>query len=138
MAEEKTATSKKGLIAGIAAAVAAVVIIIVCVLVFNKPGIVGKYNLTAFIENGEEKTEMVDFLKAFGGSYTIEFKSDKTGVLEMKAGDESQTITFKYDDKKIKMEQDGETQETEYTVKDKTVTLTYEGQGMKFEREEKK
>ena len=106
MAEEKTATtSKKGLIAGIIAAVAVVIAIVVCVIVFSKPGVVGKYNLTAFIENGEESTEMVDLLKAFGGSYTIEFKKDKTGVLEMKAGDESKSIDFKYDDKKITMEE---------------------------------
>lgn len=139
MAEEKAATSsKKGLIAGIIAAVAVVIAIIVCVLVFSKPSIVGKYNLTAFIEDGKESTEMIDFLKAFGGSYTIEFKKDKTGVLEMKAGDESKTIDFKYDDKKIKMEDDGETEETDYEYKDNTVTITVEGQGMKFTREEKK
>ena len=141
MADEKTATptkSNKGLIAGICAAVAAVIIIVVCVLVFNKPSIVGKYNLTAFIENGEETTEMVDLLKAFGGTYTIEFKNDKTGVLEMKAGDESQSVNFKYTDKKITLEQDGEKEETDYTFKDKTVTVTVNGQGMKFEREEKK
>ncbi len=139
MAEEKTATtSKKGLIAGIIAAVAVVIAIVVCVIVFSKPGVVGKYNLTAFIENGEESTEMVDLLKAFGGSYTIEFKKDKTGVLEMKAGDESKSIDFKYDNKKITMEEDGEKEETNYEYKDNTVTLTVEGQGMKFTREEKK
>ena len=77
--------------------------IVVCVIVFSKPGVVGKYNLTAFIENGEESTEMVDLLKAFGGSYTIEFKKDKTGLLKMGMGDEKQELEFKYDDKEIKL-----------------------------------
>lgn len=140
MAESATpnTTNKKGLITGIIAAVAVIVAIIVCVLVFSKPSVVGKYNLSAFIEDGKESTEMIDLLKAFGGSYSIEFKKDKTGVLEMKAGDESKTIEFKYDDKKIKMEEDGEVEETDYEYKDGTVKVTVDGKGMKFTREEKK
>lgn len=143
MAEEKAATpeqkSKKGLIASIIAAVAVVVVVIVCVLCFGTPKVVGKYNLSAFIENGEESTSMVDLLKAFGGSYTVEFKKDKTGVLEMKAGDESQTIEFKWNDKELTAKND-ETNEDEsipYEYKDDVVTLTWEGQGMKFKREGK-
>lgn len=131
--------NKKGLIAGIIGAVAVILIIVICVLTFNKPGIVGKYSLTAFIdEDGKESTEMIDFLKAFGGSYSIEFKKDKTGVLEMKAGDESQTIEFTYTDKKLTIEKDGVKEESDYTYKDNTVTVSIENQGMKFTREEEK
>ena len=56
MAESATpnTTNKKGLITGIIAAVAVIVAIIVCVLVFSKPSVVGKYNLSAFIEDGKE------------------------------------------------------------------------------------
>lgn len=143
MAEENAAPApsqnkkpKTGIIAGIAVAVVAIIVILFA-FVFNKSGVVGKYNIEAFIENGKESTEMIQLLKAFGGNYTIEFKNDKTGAIEMKAGDESQTINFKWDDKKIKMEQDGETAETEYKYENDTVTVTVEGKSMKFKREGK-
>ena len=143
MAEETAATTDKksnkgliGLIAGIAAAVVAVVVIVIIAL-NSTPKVVGKYNIVSFIENGEESTTMIDFLKAFGGDYVIEFKKDKTGTMEVKGADNSQTVNFKWDDKKIKIEQDGKTEESDYTYKDDTVTLTFEGQGMKFKREGK-
>jgi hypothetical protein len=128
--------SNKGLIAGIVAAVVVAVIIVVVALMSNASKIVGKYKLTAFVgEDGTESTEMVSLLAAFGGSYTIEFKSDKTGVMSVTGGSETQSINFTYTDKLVKFEDDGETAETEYTLKDNVVTLKYEGQGMKFERE---
>lgn len=138
MAEENAApTNKKGLIAGIIAAVAVVVVIIVCILM-SGPKVVGKYTLSAMIENGEEKTELVDLIKQYGGTYTIEFKKDKTGVLEMKMGDEGQTIEFKYDDKElkpVKVEEGENDQAIPYTYKDNTVTITMDDEGMKFTRE---
>ena len=142
MADEDAAKTteqkpKTGLIAGIIAAVV-VVIVIVCVFAFGGGSkVAGKYNITAFIEDGKESTEMIDLLKAFGGSYTIEFKNDKTGVLEMKAGDENQTMNFKWDDKKIYVDNEGKTEESDYEYKDDTVTVTIEGKGMKFKREGK-
>lgn len=143
MAEEKTATtteqkSKKGLIAGIVAAVAAVIIIVVCVFVFAKPSVVGKYTLSAFISNGKESTEMVDFVKALGGEYTVEFKKDKTGTLKMGMGDESEEINFTYTDKEIKATDEGEekTMKYEFNSKDKTVTLTVDDESMKFTRKD--
>lgn len=137
MAAEETASkkSKKGLIAGLICAAVFIVAIVVYLLVFAKPAVVGKYNISAFIKDGEESTEMVDFLKALGGKYTIEFKKDKTGVLEMSAGDTTETVDFKWNDKKIIVEEDGETDETDYEYKDNTVTVSIEGQGMKFTRE---
>ena len=137
MAGEETAPKKanKGLIGAIIAAVVVVIIAIVAVCLNSSSKIVGKYNLTAFIQDGKEETSMVELLKAFGGSYTIEFKKDKTGVIEMKAQDSSESIEFKWEGKKIKMEEDGETIETDFEYKNDTVTVTIEGQGMKFERE---
>ncbi len=74
----------KGIIAGICAAVVVVIVAIVAVIVVNlvKPGIVGKYTLAAVIDsNGNESTETVEFMKALGVNYTIEFKDDGTGIL---------------------------------------------------------
>jgi very-short-patch-repair endonuclease len=56
----------------------------------------------------------------------------------MKAGDESQTIEFTYTDKKLTIEKDGVKEESDYTYKDNTVTVSIENQGMKFTREEEK
>lgn len=142
MADSKAAETeqkpKKGLIAGIIGAIAVIIIIVICVIAFGKPSIVGKYNLTAFIQDGKETTEMLDFMKALGGSYTIEFKKDKTGVLEMKAGDESQSFNFKYDDKKVDFDEESEMEDAEYEFKDNTVTIkSDDGEGMKFVREGK-
>ena len=135
-AEKKNNKGLIGIIAGIVAAVVAIAVIVV-IAINSTPKVIGKYNIVSYIENGEESTEMIDILKAFGGDYTIEFKSDKTGTMEVKGGDNSQTVNFKWDDKKIKIEQDGKTEESDYTYKDDTVTLTFEGQGMKFKREGK-
>ena len=134
-----TKKSNKGLIAGIIAAVVVAAIVIVVVVLNMTPKVVGKFNLQSFIENGEEQTQMVDLLKVFGGSYTIEFKKDKTGVLEMKAGDEGQTIEFKWNDKELtaKNTETNEDETIPYEYKDDTVVITYDNQGMKFKREGK-
>ena len=136
-------TKKKGLYIGICAAIIAVVAL-VCALVFSSPKIVGKYELEAFVQNGEEKTEMANLLKTFGGGYTIEFKNDKTGVLIMKGGDLDETMSFKWNGNKItfdsiddKDDEDTEPslpEETEFTYKDDTITLTFDDEGMKFRR----
>jgi hypothetical protein len=125
----------KGLIGGIIAAVA-VVVVIICVFVLSTPKVVGKYTLEAFVEDGKESTEVVKLLEIFGGSYKIEFRKDKTGVFEAKAGTESEKKEFKWDSKSIKFE--GEDEENEYEFKDDTITVTVEGKGMKFKREETK
>lgn len=142
----------KGLIAGIIAAVVAVIAIVVTVILINAaPKVAGKYNLVAFVDSdGNESTTMVDFIKAFGGNYTIEFKNDRTGVLEVSVdsslsssddGESSDSsnnsIKFTYTDKKVKFDKDGQTEEADYEYKDGTVKLNYDGQGMKFEKEKK-
>ena len=138
MADENTAPkNNKGLIAGIIAAVAVVIVIICCILM-SGPKVVGKYTIKAFIEGGEEKTEMVGLIKKYGGEYTIEFKKDKTGELVMKMGEEGETIKFKYDDKELKpleVEEGVSDEAIPYTYKDNTVTITMEDEGMKFVRE---
>ena len=85
MADEKKKT-KPGIIAAICAAVVVVVVAVVAIVVANVnkgSSIVGKYTLAAVIDsNGTESTTTVEFMKALGVNYTIEFKDDKTGVLE--------------------------------------------------------
>ncbi len=132
---------KKGIIAGIIAITIAI-FVFVCVTVFNSPKVVGNYELSAFIQNGDETTEMVDLLKSFGGGYTIEFKNDKTGELFMKAGDRSENWKFTWNGNNIKFEESDEEAEDEdaiptestFEYKDNTITLTFDGQGMKFSR----
>ena len=135
-------TKKKGIIAGIIVAFIAI-IAFVCVTVFNSPKVVGKYELAAFIQNGEEKTEMVDLLKSFGGGYTIEFKNDKTGELLMRAGDKSEAWKFTWNGNNMKFEKDTDDEdddedmipvETTFEYKNNTITMTFEDQGMKFSR----
>lgn len=138
MAEEAAKPNKKliGIIAGIVAAVAVVVTIIIIAL-NSMPKVVGKYTISAFIENGEESTEMIDLFKAFGAEYTVEFKKDKTGILKMGMGDEKQELEFKYDDKEIKATKDGQEEIMTYEYKDDTVTLSSgsDSAKMKFKRE---
>jgi len=154
MAEEKK--KKTGLIAAICAVVVIAIAAVVTVLVINLNkgnAVVGKYNLYATVDSeGNESTSIVDFLKAFGASETIEFKDDKTGLFEVKTeggmfsaftedSDSSSTgnisIPFNWDDKKIKSTVESAPLDTEYTYKDDTVTLTYDGQSLKFKREGK-
>lgn len=138
MAEEAAKPNKKliGIIAGIVAAVAVVVTIIIIAL-NSMPKVVGKYTISAFIENGEESTEMIDLIKALGAEYTVEFKKDKTGILKMGMGDEKQELEFKYDDKEIKATKDGQEEIMTYEYKDDTVTLSSgsDSAKMKFKRE---
>lgn len=153
-ASSKASTAKKkntGLIVGIIAAVVAIVVAIVAIVLVNAtPKVVGKYVLSATIDSdGNESTTMVNLLKAFGGSYTVEFKKDKTGVFEVKSDssifsgldDDDSTksnnasTSFTYDGKKIKFEKDGETEETDYEYKDDTVKFTIDGDTLKFTRE---
>ena len=157
MAEEKTAKKKmnKGVIVAICAGVVAAIVAIVAVVVVNvtKPNIVGKYVLSATIDSdGNESTTTVDFMKAFGANYKIEFKSDKTGVLEVtmdasylsaftddeddsSAASNTTTTNFTYDDKKIKGSNDSGELEAEYEFKDGAVILDMSGEKMKFTKE---
>lgn len=157
MAEEKTAKKKmsKGVIAAICAGVVAVIAVVVTVIVINvtRPSIVGKYVLSATIDSeGNESTTTVDFMKAFGATYTIEFKGDKTGVMEVKMDasylsafteDETDskasnttTTTFTYDDKKVKGTDDNGNFESDYEFKDGAVILTVSGETMKFTKQQ--
>lgn len=152
MAEKKK--TNKGLIAAICAVVVVAIAAVVTVVVINlnKANIVGKYVLSATIDSeGNESTTTVDFMKAFGASETIEFKDDKTGVLEIKmdasylsafssddtdsTASNSTTTTFTYDDKKIKGTNDSGEFEADYELKDGAVILTMSGEKMKFTKE---
>lgn len=152
MAEKKK--TNKGLIIGIIAAVVVAIAAIVTVVVINvtKPNIVGRYVLSATIDSeGKESTTTVDFMKAFGASETIEFKNDKTGVLEIKmdasylsafTSDETDsnvsattTTTFTYDDKTLKGSNDSGEFEASYEFKDGAVILEMSGEKMKFTKE---
>ena len=134
-------TKKKGIIAGIIVAAIAI-ITFVCIVVFNSPKVVGNYELQAFIQNGEETTEVAELLKSFGGGYTIEFKSDKTGEMTMKAGDRSETWTFTWNGNKVKFDKEDEEDDDEEAIpvestfeyKDNTITLDLDGRGIKFKR----
>lgn len=154
MAEKKK--MNKGIIACICIAVVAIIAAVVAVVVINvtKPNIVGKYVLTATIDSeGKESTTTVDFMKAFGAGYKIEFKSDKTGVMEVtmdanylnaftddeddsSAASNTTTTNFTYDDKKIKGVSETGELEAEYEFKDGAVILNMGGEKMKFTKEQ--
>lgn len=134
MADESAPKNNKtGLIAGIIAAVA-VVIVIICVVLLGSPKVVGKYELSAVIDDGKESTAMVDMIKQMGGEYTAEFKKDKTGVLKMKMGEDDNTIEFEWNDKELKSKNTEDKETIPYEYKDNTVTITLNGEGMKFKR----
>ena len=99
--------------------------------------VVGKYDLYSYIQDGQENTTMVNLIKGFGMNMTVEFKGDKTGVLETTGGDDASSQKFTYDDKKIKLEADGETKETDYKLDGDYVTITVETETMKFKRQGK-
>lgn len=85
MADEKKKMSG-GVIAAIVAVVVAAVAAVVAVVVINvtKPNIVGKYSITAVLDSeGNESSDSMKLLKALGADYKIEFKNDKTGVLQV-------------------------------------------------------
>lgn len=145
MADEKSTSTKKpniGLIAGIVAAIVVIVVAIVVVVLNATPKIIGKYELSATIDkDGKESTEMVSFMKALGGTQTIEFKKDKTGSIDSKAGESTSSIKFTYDDKELKAknEDSGEEAVYSYEYKDDVVTITLKAEGeenekMKFTR----
>ena len=151
---EKKKKMNKGIIACICVAVVAVIAAIVAVIVINvnKPNIVGKYTLTATIDSeGNESTTTVDLMKAFGASETIEFRDDKTGILEVEMGssfmsafssdetDSDATNTastkFTYDDKKLKGAE-GNDFEADYEFKDGAVLVTVGDETMKFTKDQ--
>lgn len=160
MAEKKKMKAKKWLIPAICGLLIGVIITIIVVVVVNvtKPGIVGKYTLSATInENGEETTATADLMKLLGLNYTIEFRNDGTGVLETEmepkksegennenseasetddAGthDDDMTTDFTYSNGKIKAENDTGVFEADYEFKDDAVILNIGGEIMKFTR----
>lgn len=85
MAEEQKKISG-GVIAAICAVVIAVIVAVVAVVVINvnKNNVVGSYKVTAILDSeGNESSDSLEMLKAFGMDYAIEFKEDKTGVLKI-------------------------------------------------------
>ena len=158
MAEEKKKMSG-GAIAAICIGVVAVIAAIVAVIVINvtRPNIVGKYSLYAMIDSeGNESTQSAEFMKSLGATYTIEFKNDKTGILEMGVSSDSlagafvdnenndgstgtsASTEFTYENGKIKGENSLGSFEASYTFKDDTVDLTISGETMRFKRDTKK
>lgn len=116
-------SNKKLIIGGIIAAVvvaivAAVVAIIVNVA--NKPSLaIGTYSLTSMEEDGEDQTESLALIKAFGLSANLEIKDKESGKLNL-FGEE---VEFKYDDKYIIVNSDEGEEKTEYTFKDNQLTF---------------
>ena len=152
MAEKKKVNG--GVIAAIVVGIVAVVAAVVAVIVINvtKPNIVGKYVLSATIDSeGNESTTTVDFMKAFGAGYEIEFKSDKTGVMKVtmdasylsaftgeddsSAASNTTTTEFTYDDKKIKGSSETGELEADYEFKDGAIILNMSGEKMKFTKQ---
>ena len=130
----QTAGKKKtGLIAGIiAAGVALVAIILIVVFAFaGKGNIVGTYDLTGMIEDGEDQSSTIENLKSYNLSATLELRSDKTGTLSF-FGTDSQ-IT--YDDKQFTYvgNSEGESDTCEYSFDGQKITLkTSENSEMTF------
>jgi len=120
----------------IGAAILIAVAVVLCVILGGNK-VVGKYDLYAYIQNDEENTSMVELLKSFGMKVSVEFKDNKTGVLETVGGDETTTQDFTYDDKKITIKSGSETEETEYKVDGDYVTVTIGDEKMKFKRQGK-
>jgi hypothetical protein len=135
----------------VVAAIAAIVAVIV--INVTRPNIVGKYVFAATVDSeGKESTTTVDFMKAFGANYTIEFKNDKTGVIQISmnasylnalSDDENDSdatnttsTNFTYDDKKIKGTNESGEFESDYEFKDGAVILTIGDETMKFVKEQ--
>ena len=137
-APKSDAKSNKGIIGAIIGGIVLVVAAVVLCIVLNSGNkVVGKYDLYSYIQDGQENTTMVNLIKGFGMNMTVEFKGDKTGVLETTGGDDASSQKFTYDDKKIKLEADGETKETDYKLDGDYVTITVETETMKFKRQGK-
>ena len=132
MAEQTTEKpdkkSNKGLIiGGIIGAVVVIVAIIALVVInpFKKPNLIGSYELTSMIVDGEDQTSTLGLMKAFGIEATLEIENDKEGKLSI-FGDDAK---FTYDGKKFHFEKDDDgsgPSEANYTAKDDTITLSYE------------
>lgn len=120
----------------IGAAILIAVAVVLCVVLGGNK-VVGKYNLYAYIQNDEENTSMVELLKSFGMNITVDFKDNKTGVLETVGGDETNKQEFTYDDKKITIKNGSNTEETEYKLDGDYVTITVGDEKMKFKRDGK-
>lgn len=132
---KETKKNNKGLIAGIVAAVVVVIVAIVCIVLNAKPGIVGKYEMSATITDGVESTEMIAFMKALGGTQTIEFKKDGTGEIVSGAGESSNTQTFTYTAKEVKVKSEaGEEITYKLEYKNDAVILTIENESIKYTR----
>lgn len=148
MTEEKKKISG-GVIGVICAVVAVAIIAIVAVVAINanKNGLTGKYTLVSTIDSeGNE----VDATAASGMmEYTIELKGDKTGTMVMKVDmsaysdyvedsnaqlKNETTLDVTYDDKKMKITNNGQTVESNYEYKDNILTLELNGQKMKFKK----
>ncbi len=116
----------KKLVIGIA--IAAVVIIAVLAIVLTKgSSIVGKYNLESMTMGGE--TIKAAQLKELGGTATIEFKKDGTGVMNL-FGDKTK---FKYDKKYIIVDKE----KSKYTYKDGKITMSEDGTKIVFTKAKK-
>ena len=90
MADEKKKISG-GVIAAICAVVIAVIMAVVAVVVINvnKTNIVGSYKVTAILDSeGNESSDSLSMLKAFGMDYMIEFKDGNKGVFTVKIDSE--------------------------------------------------
>jgi len=136
--------SKKGLIIGcVVAAVILIAAIIALVVInpFKKVNMVGKYDLTSIVSDGEDQSSSLDLMKAFGLTYEIEITDDKNGKMNV-LGEE---INFTYDGKQFHFEMptseddEGDSVEvtktdSDYTFKDDKITLKYDNSEMVFSK----
>ena len=135
--------NKKGLI--ICCIVAAVVVIaaIIALIVINpfkKASMVGKYDLTGMTSNGEDQSEALSALKAFGINAELEVYDDKSGAINIFGQDSK----FTYDNNKFYFENsiseddedveedDSINREAEYSFKDNKITIKAEDEEMVF------
>lgn len=140
MADEKSSSANKGLIAGVIGVVAVVVVaIFFCINVLGR-NIAGTYKLHSYISDGKETTELVELMEKAGVTMTLELKSDKTGTMKTTGGTTSEgesdnvEYKFKYDDNKFTIEEDGQSESIEYKVDGDFITITFEGETMKFKK----
>lgn len=142
---DKTAkcSNKKGLIIGCIIAAVVVIAAIIALIVINpfkKASMVGKYDLTGMTSNGEDQSEALSALKAFGIDAELEVYDDKSGAINIFGQDSK----FTYDNNKFYFENsiseddedveedDSINREAEYSFKDNKITIKAEDEEMVF------
>lgn len=145
---KETKKCKKGLIIGCVVAAIVVIAAIIALVVINpfkKVNMVGKYELSGLVSDGEDQSDSLALLKAFGMSYELEITDDKNGKITVLGHD----VDFTYDGKQFHFdssifddeddEDDGDSTEVvkkdaDYTFKDDKITIKSEDDEMVFSK----